>query len=220
MFATGRCPSLRRRSFLYASAVKPKSHARDNRQGEGPTPGLCITQRERICLDSLFCARGFRVAGTQRDRGPTGVTAMLGEFRRGHVIQAAAEAFLIVFVAPGFYHILSVSAVEKDVHVQAFVTKLVMETLNVRVFPGASRCDVDGLGAALGKSVLSLISDQLPPRKQESSRTLDPCLRGGDAGRVTQESCRPVGVRGNGVFQRPPAQAGIQQDSGPLLAQG
>lgn len=43
---------------------------------------------------------------------------MLGEFRRGHVIQAAAEAFLIVFVAPGFYHILSVSAVEKDVHVQ------------------------------------------------------------------------------------------------------
>ena len=145
---------------------------------------------------------------------------MRSEFRRGHVIQTAVGTFVIVFVSPGFYHLLRVPAVEKDVHVQAFVTKLVMETLNVRVFPGASRCDVDGLGAALGKSVLSLISDQLPPRKQESSRTLDPCLRGGDAGRVTQESCRPVGVRGNGVFQRPSAQAGIQQDSGPLLAQG
>jgi len=86
---------------------------------------------------------------------------MRGEFRRGHVIQTAVGTFFIVFIAPGFYHLLSVSAVEKDVHVQAFVAKLVMETLNIRVFPGASRCDVDGLGAALGKPVLYCLCHQL-----------------------------------------------------------
>ena len=76
---------------------------------------------------------------------------MRGEFRRGHVIQTAVGMFFIVFVAPGFYHLLSVSAVQKHVHVQTFVAKSVMETFNIRVFPRAARRDVDGFGAALGK---------------------------------------------------------------------
>lgn len=43
---------------------------------------------------------------------------MRSEFRRGHVIQTAVGTFVIVFVSPGFYHLLRVPAVEKDVHVQ------------------------------------------------------------------------------------------------------
>jgi len=86
---------------------------------------------------------------------------MRGEFRRGHVIQTAVGMFFIVFVAPGFYHLLSVSAVQKHVHVQTFVAKSVMETFNIRVFPRAARRDVDGFGAALGKPGLQGFSRQL-----------------------------------------------------------
>jgi hypothetical protein len=43
---------------------------------------------------------------------------MRGEFRRGSIVQTAVGTFFIVFVAPGFYHFLSVPAVKKHVHVQ------------------------------------------------------------------------------------------------------
>ena len=86
---------------------------------------------------------------------------MRGEFRRGHVIQTAVGTFVIVFASAGFYHLLSVPAVEKDVHVQTFVAKLVIKTLNIRVFPGASRCDVDGLDAAPGQPILYCLCHQL-----------------------------------------------------------
>ena len=63
---------------------------------------------------------------------------MRGEFRRGHVIQTAAGTFVTVFVSPGFYQLQSVPAVAKDVHVQTFVAKLVMETFNGGILPRLS----------------------------------------------------------------------------------
>lgn len=59
---------------------------------------------------------------------------MRGEFRRGPVVQTAVRSFFIVLVAPGFHHRLGMAAIDEDVHVQALVSELVVETLDERVW--------------------------------------------------------------------------------------
>jgi len=82
------------------------------------------------------------------------------EFRRGHVVQTAVGMFFIVFISPSHHHLLSMMAVGENVHVQAFVAKLVVEALDVRIFPGVAWRDLDRSGAAFLEPGLERFGDQ------------------------------------------------------------
>jgi len=80
-----------------------------------------------------------------------------------HLKKPIAQPFFIVFNPPRLDHLLGVTAVGEDMHVQAFVAELPMEALDVRVFLWTARRDVLGLRSALGKPLLQGLGDELGP---------------------------------------------------------
>ncbi len=88
---------------------------------------------------------------------------MLSEFRRGHVAQTTMGSLFIVLDAPCFFHFTGVVAAPKNVQVKAFVSKLVVEALNVSILPRVAGANVDRIRTAFSKPGPELFGYQLGP---------------------------------------------------------
>src|SRR4030043_273291 len=65
----------------------------------------------------------------------------------GQVTQATVRSALIVFLFPSIGNLLSLAYISKQLHVQALITELAYEALDVCVLPWASRFNVNGFAS-------------------------------------------------------------------------